>query len=231
MSDPTPTPKRRGCYFYGCVSLVVLMFLGVVLAVVLALNAPKLLTRVALPYTDTAPVQLERVEVSADELKALQQRVATFQEALQGQKTVQELTLTAHEINALISHSPNLKELRDKLLVSIEGDAIRGKVSWPLSDWGPLRLKGRYLNGDVAFRMSLQNGRLGVFLDDIQVKGQPLPKPLLSRFKMENLAQGMQNDPKTAAEIQKFDTIKVENGRLILRNQVKESTPAQPAER
>jgi hypothetical protein len=167
MSDPTQTPKRRGCFFYGCVSMVVLLFIGVVLAVVLVLNAPKFLTRIALPYTDPAPVQLERVEVSSAELKALQQRVAGFQEALQGQKTAQELVLTAHEINALISHDPSLKELRDKLLVNIEGDAIRGKVSWPLPDWGPLRLKGRYLNGDVAFRVSLQDGHLGVFVDDI----------------------------------------------------------------
>jgi len=231
MSDPTQTPKRRGCLFYGCVSMVVLLFIGVVLAVVVALNLPKFLTQIALPYTDTAPVQLERVEVSSAELKALQQRVAAFQEALQGQKTSQELILTAHEINALISNDPNLKELRDKLLVSIEGDAIRGKVSWPLPDWGPFRLKGRYLNGDVAFRVSLQDGRLGVFLDDIQVKGQPLPKPLLSQFKTENLAEGIQRDPKNAAEIQKFDTIKIENGKLILRNKASESPSPQPAER
>jgi len=231
MSDPAQTPKRRGCFFYGCVSMVVLLFIGVVLGVVVALNLPQVLTRIALPYTDTAPVPLERVEVSSAELQALQQRVATFQEALQGQKTAQELVLTAHEINALISNDPNLKELRDRLLVSIEGDAIRGKVSWPLPDWGPFRLKGRYLNGDVAFRVSLQDGRLGVFIDDIQVKGQPLPKPLLSQFKAKNLAEGMQNDPATAAEIQKFDTIKIENGKLILRNQAKASPSPQPAER
>ena len=231
MNDPTQTPKRRGCFFYGCVSMVVLSFIGVVLGVVLLLNLPKLLTRLALPYTDTAPVQLERVEVSSAELKALQQRVAAFQEALQGQKTFQELVLTDHDINALIGNDPNLKEFRDKLLVSIEGDAIRGKVSWPLPDWGPLRLKGRYLNGDVAFRVSLQDGHLGVFINDIQVKGQPLPKPLLSQFKTQNLAEGIQQDPASAAEIQKFDTIKIENGKLILRNKPKESPSPQPAER
>ncbi len=231
MTDPTQTPKRRGCFFYGCVSMVVLSFIGVVLAVVLFLNAPRFLTRLALPYTDTAPVQLERVEVSPAELKALQERIAAFQEALQGQKTSQELVLTDHDLNALISNDPNLKEFRDKLLVSIEGNAIRGKVSWPLSDWGPLRLKGRYLNGDVAFRVSLQDGHLGVFIDDIQVKGQPLPKPLLSRLKAEDLAEGFQSDPGAAAEIQKFDTIKVENGKLILRNKPKEPTSPPPAER
>lgn len=231
MSDPTPTPKRRGCFFYGCVSLVVLMFIGVVLIVVVALNAPKVLTRIALPYTDTAPVQLERVEVSAAELKALQQRVAVFQEALQGQKTAQELVLTDHDINALIGNDPNLKEFRDKLLVTIEGETIRGKVSWPLPDVGPFKLKGRYLNGDVAFKVSLQDRHLGVFIEDLKVKGQPVPGLVLSRFKTENLAEGMQRDPATAAEIEKFDTIKIENGKLILRNRPQESSSPPPAER
>ena len=220
MSNPPPPSKRHGCFFYGCLTAIVLGLIGVVGAVLLVLNAGKLLNRVAIGYTDTAPAQLERVDVSPAELRSIQERLTAFQEALRSGKTAQELVLTAHDINALIASDPSLKELKDKLFVTIEGDTIKGQVSWPLDNWGPLKLKGRYLNGEVAFRVSLENGRLGIYINDIRVKGQPVPGVLGSSFKDQNLAEDFQKDPDMAAEIRKFDSIKVEDGKVILRNKV-----------
>ena len=222
MNDSTQTPKKRGCFFYGCLSLIVVLFLGVLTAVVVAVYATKKLGAMAITYTDTAPVQLEKVEVAPAELNAIQQRLATFQQALENQGPAQELTLSAREINALIGNEPSLKALKDKLFVSIDGNRIRGQVSWPLDDIGKIKqLKGRYLNGEVAFRLSLENGRLGVYVDDLKVKGQPLPGALLAAFRGQNLAEEVQKDPETAARIQKFDSIKVEDGKLTLRNKAK----------
>jgi hypothetical protein len=221
MNESTQTPKKRGCFFYGCLTLIVVLFLGVLTAVVVAVYATKKLSAMAITYTDTAPVQLEKVEVTPAELKAIEQRVATFQQALENQSQAQELTLSVQEINALIANAPSFKALKDKLFVSIDGNRIRGQVSWPLDDIGKFKLKGRYLNGEVAFRLSLANGRLGVYVDDLKVKGQPLPATLLTVFRGQNLAEGMQNDPETAARIQKFDSIKVEDGKLTLRNKAK----------
>jgi len=222
MNDQTQTPKRRGCFFYGCISLVVLFLLGAVLAVVLVMNAPKILSRWAVNYTDTAPAQLEKVEVPPAELRSIQERVAAFQQAVKFQTNVVELTLTGQELNALINGDPSLKDFKDRIFVTIEGSAIRGQVSWPLQDFGPIKLKGRWLNGEVAFRPTLENGTLGVFVEDVRVKGQSLPGPLLAQFKRENLAQGIQKDPQTAAEIRKMESLRVEDGKLILRTRLKE---------
>lgn len=221
MSNPPQPTKRHGCFFYGCLTTVVLGLIGAIVVVLFVANLPKLLNRMAVGYTDSAPTQLERVEVSPAELKILQERVATFQQALQDGKTSQELVLTAHDINALIGNDPALKELKDKLVVSIETNTIKGQVSWPLEDLGPLKLKGRYLNGEVAFRVSLEAGRLGVFITDVKVKGQPLPGLLTGKFTEQNLAEEVQKDRKSAAQIEKFDSIKIEDGKITVRNKAK----------
>ena len=55
-----------------------------------------------------------------------------------------ELVLNATDLNVLIGENPDLK---GKLFVEFDDDQVKGKVSMPLPDIGPLKLKGRYLNG------------------------------------------------------------------------------------
>jgi hypothetical protein len=217
-TSPVPPAKRHGCFFYGCLSLVVFGLIAGVLLVVAVANAPKLLNRWATGYTETAPTQLERVTVSEAELRPIEQRVAAFQQALEQGQRAQELVLTDREINALIAGSKDLQMFRDKLFVVISNDTIRGQLSWPLEDFGPFKLKGRYLNGEVAFRINLEDGRLGVFLRDVKVKGQTLPGLLAGQVQDLNLAEEFQKDPRNAARIQKFDSIRIEDSKLILRS-------------
>lgn len=217
MDQPQPPGKRHGCFFYGCITSLIVGGVLLVGLVLLVLNAPKLLNRVARTYTDLAPAQLQRVEVPPAELQSLEQRVARFGQALQDQ-VAEELVLTDREVNALIAQSPSFKDLRDKLFVTIKGDTIQGQISLPLDNWGPLQLKGRYLNAEVSFRVSLENGQLGVFLNELRVKGQRLPGPVAAAFQNENLAEQFQRDPETAAQIARFESIRVQDGKLILRS-------------
>lgn len=217
MDQPPSSPKRHGCFFYGCVISLIVGAVLLVGLVLLVLNAPKLLSRVALTYTEPTPAQLQRVEVAPAELQSIEQRLARFSQALQDQ-VADELVLTDRELNALIAQSPGLKDLRDKLFVTITGDTITGQISLPLENWGPLQLKGRYLNAEVTFRVSLENGQLGVFMNELKVKGQRLPGPLAAAFQNQNLAEQFQRDPETAAQIARFDSIRVQDGKLILRS-------------
>ena len=81
----------------------------------------------------------------------------------------------------------------------------------------------RYLNGAVTFKVALANGALDVRLDDVTVKGKPLPGMLSSEFKKQNFAQNFQNDPQTATNIAKFESVQITNGTVILRS--KAATP------
>jgi len=102
------------------------------------------------------------------------------------------------------------------------GNRIRAKVSVPLDNFGPLKLKGRYLNGVGTFKASLENGVLVVTLDDLEAKGKPVPAPMLAQFKKQNLAQDIQGKPNAAATIAKFESIRIKDGAVILKNKVKE---------
>jgi hypothetical protein len=215
VSNEQTPPKKRGCFFYGCLSLVVL---SLVLVLVAYLGYRHLISWVVAEYTDTKPVVIESVEVSPAQLQALQKRVADFKAALDDQKFSQELRLTAEDINALIANDPGEKQLKNKLFVMIDGDRITGKVSWPLDKVWPSKLKGRYLNGVATFKPSLENGVLLVTLEDLQVKGKPLPAQMLAQFKKQNLAEDIQKDSQNAQTIQKFESIRVTNGAVVLKS-------------
>lgn len=215
-SDQNP-PKKRGCFFYGCLSMIVLSLV----AVLLIYLGFRYLGRVAEEFTDSKPALIETVEVSPARLEALQKRLAAFKEVLDAQKVSEELSLSAEDLNSLIANEPGLKELRNRVFVSIEGDWIKGKVSIPLDKFPLFRLKGRYLNGTATFKASLENGHLLVMLDTLEVNGKPLPAQFLSQLRKQNLAQDVQQDPKTAQAIQKFETIRIQDGSVIVKNKVK----------
>ena len=49
-----------------------------------------------------------------------------------------------------------------------------------------------------------------------------VPSVFMNQFKTKNLAQDAQNDPKAVETIQKFESIKIKDGKLILRSKTKE---------
>ena len=150
MSDPAQPPKKRGCFFYGCLTLVILVLAGALVTYLGVRYVANKVTQLVNNYTDTAPIQLDTVTLPPAQMSVLRDRVAVFGQALQNQSTPQELILTAEEINALIGSDPSYKAFKGLFLVQIPGDQIKGKLSLPLQDIGPLKLKGRYLNGEAT---------------------------------------------------------------------------------
>ena len=219
MSDEINPPKKRGCLFYGCLSLTVFALLMVILGIFGYYFFKSTSKRWIQDYTETAPAEIEKVEYTRDQMDALLVRVAGFKEALDRGTNLLELLLTADDLNALINGE---RELKDKLFVRIDDDKIKGEVSMPLQDLGPFKLNGRYLNGTASFKVAMKNGVLDVRLLDVQVKGKPLPAMVLNEFKKNNLAQNYQKDPKIAADIARFETVQITNGTVILRNKVNE---------
>jgi hypothetical protein len=213
VTDQSNPAKPRGCFFYGCLSLAVLGLL----AVMLVAGCYVFLKSMVNKYTSTTPVLLERMEYTPEEMEALQARLAEFKKALDQGQVSRELILTAGDLNALIAKQ---RELQNKMFVRIEDDTIKGEMSLPLQDIGPFRLKGRYLNGAAAFKIVLTNNTLDVRLEEIKVQGRPLPGILFSEFKKQNLAKEFQQNPRTAADVAKFDSIQFTNNQVVLRNKL-----------
>jgi hypothetical protein len=167
-------------------------------------------------YTDSQPVKLPRVEMTDAEYGTLNRRVKTFGDAMEQGKPTEPLILTERDLNALIARAANLKELADKVYVSVNGTELKGQVSLPLSRFGWLG-KGRYLNGEATFNVSLENGVLLVTAREVRVKGQPLPETFMSRFRQENLAKEAYKDQKNAETIRKLDSIQVQKSQVVIK--------------
>ena len=215
MPDPTTSPpprKGRGCLFYGCLTCVVLLLILAVLAVV----AIRFVKNQVNAYTDSQPMKLPRVEMTDAEYQQLDERVKAFGDAMEKGKPAEPLILAERDINALIVKAANLKELADKVYVSVNGNEVKGQVSIPLSRLGWLG-KGRYLNGEATFNVSLENGVLIVTAREIKVKGKPLPESFMSQWRHENLAKEACKDPKSAEAIRKLDSIQVQESQVLIK--------------
>jgi len=222
MSNGTNPPKKRGCLFYGCLTLTILAVLVVVMGLVGFFVVRGMYNRAVNEYTSTTPQAIESVAYTPAELDALQARMKQFQKALDQGKAGEELVLNAKDLNILIAEEPTVKDLKGKLFVMIEDDRIKGKVSIPLRDIGWFKLSGRYLNGLAAFRVALEGGKLDVRLEEVEVNGKPLQNsrllgPIVTEMKNKNLAEDYQRDTRQSDNIRKFDTIQIKDGKVILK--------------
>ena len=211
MTDPAAKP-RRGCFFYGCITGLVL--LGLVLtALMVGLHYVKKLVN---QYTDSRPMELQTVQMSKGEVDQLKQRFKAFQQAVREHLPAQPLELAADDINALIASGPERQALKGKFYVSLEGDQLKGDVSLPLRDVGLSMFNGRYLNGSATFNLSFRNGALSVTPQTIIVKGKALPEVYMQEIRKENLAAKSANEPDAAAVLQGLEDIHVKEGKLVV---------------
>ncbi len=211
-STPAPATKGRGCFFYGCLTSVVLLLL----AGLLVFLGVRFVRNKLNAYTDAQPLKMPKVEMTDAEFQILQQRMKAFAAALEQGKPLEPLSLNERDLNALIGLSPNTKELADKVHVSLNGNEVKGMVSIPLSGLGWLG-KGRYLNGDATFQVSLENGVLIVTAQEIRVKGVPIPESFMGPLRRENLAKEAYKDPQNAETIRKFESIQVEDSQVTVK--------------
>jgi hypothetical protein len=218
MTNESRPPRKRGCFFYGCLTLIILTLIAAVGGVLLFRYVQTQVRGAVAEYTESQPMQLEKADVSPAKLEALRNRINAFREATANRTAPQELVLTADDINTLLANQPDLRDLADKLFVIIEDDQMKAKISWPLPDIGPLKLKGRYLNGIGTFKVSLSKGDLDVRLQDVEVKGKPIPVQILQELRKQDFGEEIQRDQQAAAAINQIDSVEVKDGTVIIRS-------------
>ena len=125
---------------------------------------------------------------------------------------VQELALTAEEINALIATE---EKMRGRVHVSIEDGELTGEISIP-TDGFPGG-SGRFLNASAAFEVSMDDGILFVRINRAVVKGEPVPESIMEGLRQQNLAKDVYKDEANAEMLRKFESIRVEGDKLILK--------------
>jgi hypothetical protein len=218
-SPPAPQPRKgRGCFFYGCITCLILCF---VLGVGLFFGVRYLIKTAngwIAQYADTKPMPLPTVELPPAEMKPLLDRITAFSDALDAHTNAAPLILTGEQVNALLASRPELAVFKGKFFVSFEGEQAKAQISLPLETFPITKIldaKGRYLNGSGTFHLAINNGVLSVFLTSLEDKGQAVPASFLSKMQNVNLAQNA-NTGSNAAVFNQIESLQVTNGTLVI---------------
>jgi hypothetical protein len=221
MSDPQP-PKKRGCFFYGCIVCLALFLFVVLVGSLVTWYVVHTTNAAILEYTDTVPMALPKVDMPPEELARLNARVTGFKQALIARSNTPPLVLTGREVNALMSDNAQVKRLNldNKIYVDLEGDHIKGQFSLPLDQFMKLPFihsAGRYLNGRGDFAAEVTNAALSVTALSLEVKGKPLPPNVMIQFQKMNLADAVNKNPTNTEVMSHYDSIEIKDSTLIIK--------------
>lgn len=221
-----PDRPRRGCFFYGCLGVLIAGVVGVILLAMLSFTVYRVGSQLVAEYTATAPEPVPVVELPTERVEAIEARVEAFQDDARAGRAA-TIRLTPEEINGLIAADPNL---RGRVAIDIVDDQIEGRISLPLESLGLPSviyggLKGRFLNGDARFTPVLKpDGGVTVRIDALSVKGVPAPRELLDRLNEGEIEIHFdQDEPRRGEFFRRVERIEVEDGALVLTSRPREA--------
>lgn len=215
QSDPPsveaapPKRKGRGCFFYGCLTFVILFLivvLGIYFGVRYTVNA----------FTQNHPIPLPQVHLTADQMSTLTNRIHQFASAVHAGQPAAPLVLNGEELNALIESNPNLRKWKNAIYLNITNGEIESQVSMPLEKFGLSTFKGRYLNGSARLSASLQNGSLNISFQSLNVNGKQVSTQAMAQIRAQNLGADFNQNPQTAAFLHKLKSIEVQDNHLTV---------------
>ena len=225
---PAAVPRQRGCFFYGCIIASVLALLVAIMVAIGVYIGYRFLNQLVEEYTATAPRELPKVEMPAEQRQTLKDRVEAFRKAVKEGTPTEPLVLTSDDLNALIEEEP---ELKGQDLRQDRGRQDQGTGQHSTREARPVGMvRGRYLNGEADVKASLSDGVLIVTLDSIEVNGKKPPEQVMTESGKQNLAKDVYKDPKNAEMIRKLESLEVKDGKIILKVRAKsEASPSGPS--
>jgi len=217
-SSESPPKKGLGCFFWGCMTLIALFLLFILVVAIAVWSLYRYAVNTTKEYTETVARPVTSVDMPEEERKALHERVDAFRDAVNAEKPTAPIILSSDDINALIDDNPSLK---GKVHVDIVGDKIQAEVSIRIDDWSFVKnfkeLQGRYFNGKATIQVSLQNNKLDLRAEGVEVNGKPLPPNIKNELEGKNLIQDDSiKDPDALRAIAKFASIEVKDGKMII---------------
>lgn len=196
----------------GC--LFTLLIAGVI-SYVIYVKAKEIGTGILNEYTSETPIVFVAPEADQASIDDVISRYDAFSDAMKEGTETSPLTLSEADINLLIYHHPDWKEMAGHTSISIEDDQLTGQLSIPLDELGSL-LKGRFLNGSATIRLSLSDGHLEGYMDSIEVANQMVPPEIISELQKDNIFKKSETDPEFREKIRGLDEIRIEGGELII---------------
>ncbi|MDA7916045.1 hypothetical protein N9B94_02295 [Verrucomicrobia bacterium] len=203
------------CFIYGCLSMVILVVIGLVVGYFVARSAA---VKGIEAFTEEGPMEMVVVELSDEEYQDIQGRLTNFVAAVESSTNSVELSLTSDEVNGLISRHEAFEEVNDKFSVFIEDDQLMGIISIPLEgkvNWD--KVDGRYLNGTAALSIAIENGVLDLRIESIKVGETSLPEFIQKELMKENLAKDWDLGPEMEEGLKRIESFTFEDGKVLLK--------------
>jgi hypothetical protein len=224
-SQPAPDASARSP-FAGCAILIAALLVMVFLIVFSTLTLFRQFNEIA-KFTGEKPqpVELSSLEGREPVLNAFAERIESFRQQLDGDKTA-TLELSPDEMNLAIAAYDAFKDLRGTFRVAgVEGDALRIDVSFPLNgkprlardgEGGWIASDNRYLNATLVARPVLLKHEVVLKLDDIEVPGATVPKEFIEQMSPYRITERYVTDPLLGPAMAKLTRVGVADGKVVL---------------
>jgi hypothetical protein len=167
--------------------------------------------------TEETPRALPPVTLSPEQTAETRARAEAFLAAVETGSGPASLTLTAEEMNAL------MREAGDEgpgawISVGIEGDQLYGELSLPLHALGTdaFGLSNRHLNGRAVLDLRVEEGRLAIYMQSLEVKGKPVPEDFMTGLRAQNLTLHLPGMPELATLLGQLERIEVKDGAITV---------------
>lgn len=208
MAEPN---KGRGCFFYGCLSVVAIVLVAIVAGVVGVRIA---YTKGVERFTTTNSVAVAPVKLSTNQGEPVLKRLNDFTTDVKSGKAVEPIELTGDELDYVVRNSESGSKLRNSMHLMITNDQLRAQISLPLDMIGWEKLKGRYFNGDATFDARVENGVLTVDVKSAEMNGQALPAEVTAG--MKNINWQPQPHEASADLFRNLEKVEIKDGKMIL---------------
>jgi hypothetical protein len=237
-----PQRKRHGCFFYGCITMLVVF---VIVIVGLTASVWWLQKSVSNWLFDTKPLEFANASAYSPEVaQQAQTKIAAFDQKLKTTTEAATLAITDTEINAILANNAELKKSGIKIEVQFSEKLATGRISipwdqivkmlresnsstgttqpikqitgWKLDTFFPRKNRDRYINGAMTIDISTRNGQPDVHLKSFEIHNKPLPEFIMREIRKVNFAENSQRNPENAEALRQIQSITLQKGQISI---------------
>ena len=181
----------------------------------------------------TTPADIPAFTASKEGLQAVQQKLATFRQAVNSHQPG-TISLTADDLNTMLANSPDVARNNVRAFISLTNDAGRLQLSIPGEAMLGPSFKGRYFNIDATFTVSFDTTTKNVVISPqaLQVGDKVLMganaeqstftqgfvKGFVPSFN-QSFNQGLRKNPGAAELLDQAQTITIKDSQLVISTQ------------
>ncbi len=187
-SAVTAVPKkRRGCFFYGCLTTAIAVLLSLV---AMYYVASKSIRHVVESYGSSAPLDIPRATLTIGDYQDVIVRLRAFKQQLSSGVKHDPLVLTEKDFNAVLQHDSRFEGVPCAASLADGGLELRGSL--PLEAFG---YRGIYLNGVVRIRPVEGSTPPELKIAQVLVGDKQLPSEVMQQLGEEDIAKAFAEDP------------------------------------